>query len=61
MIELLSAFGLVLVIEGILWAAFPGTAMKMLQTASQMPEQTLRTIGLSVVAAGVLLVWLVRG
>lgn len=61
MSELLSALGLVLVIEGLLWAAFPGMAVKLLQTASQMPEQTLRTIGLSVLAAGVLLVWLVRG
>lgn len=61
MIELLSAFGLVLVIEGLLWAAFPGTALKLLETASRMPEQTLRTVGLSVLAAGVLIVWLVRG
>ena len=61
MSELISALGLVLVIEGVLWAAFPGMAVKMLQTAAQMPEQTLRTVGLSVVAAGVILVWLVRG
>jgi uncharacterized protein len=61
MSELLSALGLVLVIEGILWAAFPHMALKMLQTASQMPEQTLRVVGLSVLAGGVILVWLVRG
>lgn len=61
MSELFSALGLVLVIEGIVWAAFPGKALKMLQTASQVPEQKLRTIGLSVLAAGVVLVWLVRG
>ncbi len=61
MSELISAIGMVLVIEGIVWAAFPGMALKMLQTASQTPEQTLRTIGLSVLAAGVLVIWLVRG
>lgn len=61
MSELISTVGLVLVIEGLVWAAFPGTAIRLLQTASQVPEQTLRTIGLSVLAAGVLLVWLVRG
>ena len=61
MSELFSALGLVLVIEGLVWAAFPGSALKMLQSASRMPEQTLRTIGLSVLAGGVLLVWLARG
>jgi uncharacterized protein len=61
MSELFSALGLVLVVEGLIWAAFPGTATRLLETASKMPEQTLRTIGLSVLAAGVILVWLVRG
>ena len=61
MSELISALGLVLVIEGVAWAAFPGMATRMLEAASKMPEQTLRTAGLSVLATGVLLVWLVRG
>lgn len=61
MTELFSALGLVLVIEGLVWAAFPGSALRMLQSASQLPEQTLRTIGVSVLAAGVVLVWLARG
>ena len=61
MSELISALGLVLVIEGVVWAAFPGMATRMLSAATKMPEQTLRTAGLSVVATGVLLVWLVRG
>ena len=61
MTELFSALGLVLVIEGLIWAAFPGQALRMLQSASHLPEQTLRTIGLSVLAVGVILVWLVKG
>ena len=61
MTELISALGLVLVIEGLVWAAFPGAAMRMLRAATQMPEQTLRIIGLSVLAAGVLLVWSIKG
>ncbi len=61
MSELISAVGLVLVIEGVVWAAFPGAAMRLLQAASKLPEQTVRTFGLSVLAVGVLLVWLVRG
>ena len=61
MSELFSALGLVLVIEGLIWAAFPGQALRMLLSASHLPEHKLRTIGLSVLAAGVLLVWLVKG
>ena len=61
MSELISALGLVLVVEGLVWAAFPGTAMRMLEAASHLPDQTLRTIGLSVLATGVVLVWLVKG
>ena len=61
MIELLSALGLVLVIEGIVWAAFPKLALRMLQAAADTPEQSLRTVGTIVAVAGVLLVWLVRG
>jgi len=59
--DLLVGFALVLVIEGLLWAAFPSLAMKMLVTAAETPEQTLRVAGTVAVAAGVLLVWAVRG
>ena len=61
MSEFIIAIGLVLVIEGLIWAAFPSAALKMLQSASQMPEQTLRAGGTVVLAFGVLLVWIVRG
>ena len=61
MSELFSALGLVLVIEGLVWAAFPETALRMLKAAANVPQQTLRTIGVSVLATGVLLVWLAKG
>jgi uncharacterized protein YjeT (DUF2065 family) len=61
MSDLLVGVGLVLVIEGVLWAAAPGMAMSLLRTAAETPEQTLRAAGAFAVAAGVLLVWLVRG
>jgi uncharacterized protein YjeT (DUF2065 family) len=61
MSDLLAAAGLVLVIEGLLWAASPRLALKLALSASQMPEGTLRLIGAGAVAAGVLVVWLVRG
>ena len=61
MSELISAVGLVLVIEGLVWAAFPNAALRMLKAAANVPDQTLRVIGVSVLAAGVLLVWLAKG
>ena len=61
MVDLLVAVGLVLVIEGLLWALAPGFGRRMLDAASKMPESSLRTAGAVAVAAGVLIVWLVRG
>lgn len=61
MVDLLVAVGLVLVIEGLLWALAPSFGKRMLDAASQMPESSLRMAGAAAVAAGVLIVWLVRG
>lgn len=61
MVDLVVAFGLVLVIEGLLWALAPGLGRRMLEAASEMPDTTLRTAGAVAVGAGVLVVWLVRG
>ncbi len=61
MSDLAVAIGLVLVIEGLLWALAPGFGRRMLDAASQMPESSLRAAGAFAVAAGVLIVWLVRG
>jgi uncharacterized protein len=61
MSDLAVGIGLVLVIEGLLWALAPGFGRRMLDAAAQMPESNLRTAGAAAVAAGVLIVWLVRG
>ena len=61
MSDLLTAFGLVLVIEGLLWALAPRFGRRMLEAASEMPENSLRIAGAGAVAAGVVIVWLVRG
>ncbi len=61
MSDLAVALGLVLVIEGLLWAAAPDFAVRLLHTAAEAPPQALRTVGFAAVAAGVLVVWLVRG
>ena len=61
MSDLIAALGLVLVIEGSLYAAFPGGIKRMMVAAQQMPDQTLRSGGIAAVVVGVLVVWLVRG
>jgi uncharacterized protein YjeT (DUF2065 family) len=59
--DLVVAFGLVMVIEGLLWAAAPQLGLKLLAAAAEMPERTLRAAGAVAVAAGFVIVWLLRG
>ena len=59
--DFLTAVGLVLVIEGLLYAALPAMARRMAFEVSNIPESTLRRAGIMVLAAGVGMVWLVRG
>lgn len=61
MSDLLVAVALVLVFEGLLWAAVPQLGMKLLAAAAQTPEQTLRAAGVAAVLVGIVIVWLVRG
>lgn len=61
MSDLVAALGLVLVIEGLLWAAFPSLTMRILQAVGEAPEPALRLFGVGAIALGVLIVWLVRG
>ena len=61
MSDFVAAVGLVLVIEGLLWAAAPAMATRILHAAAEMPEQVLRLCGLLAIGLGVLIVWLVRG
>ena len=61
MSDLLVAVGLVLVFEGLLWAAAPQLGLKLLAAAAQTPEQTLRAGGAIAVVAGIVIVWLIRG
>lgn len=61
MTDALVALGLVLVIEGLLWAAVPNLGRRLLAAASAMPDQSLRVGGVVAIATGVGIVWLVRG
>jgi uncharacterized protein len=59
--DLIVGLGLVLVVEGLLWAAFPSAARHMLELAAATPEQRLRIGGTIAIVLGVAVVWLVRG
>lgn len=61
MSDLVAALGLVLVIEGLVWAAFPSLMTRILQTVAETPEPAMRLFGVASIALGVLIVWLVRG
>ena len=61
MSDLVAALGLVLVIEGLLWAAFPGMGTRLLQAMAESPEAVVRISGVFAIALGVAIVWFVRG
>lgn len=58
--DFLAAFGLVFVIEGLIFAAFPGHAKKAMISVVETPEPSLRMIGVGSAVIGVALVALVR-
>jgi hypothetical protein len=61
MSDLVVGIGLVLVIEGLLWALVPHLAERLLEAASTVPQNTLRIAGWCSVLIGLALVWLIRG
>jgi uncharacterized protein YjeT (DUF2065 family) len=60
MSDFLAAFGLVFVIEGLVFAAFPVQAKRAMASVMETPEMTLRVIGIGSAVIGLVLVWLVR-
>ncbi len=61
MTDLLAAFGLVLVLEGLIYGGLPGFAKRLAAEVLTIPESALRIGGIAAMAAGVVIVWLVRG
>jgi uncharacterized protein YjeT (DUF2065 family) len=59
--DFVAALGLVLVIEGLVYGGFPELAKRLATEVHATPEHVLRIAGLAAIAAGVGLVWLVRG
>ncbi|MFO0995007.1 MAG: DUF2065 domain-containing protein [Hyphomicrobiales bacterium] len=60
MIEFATALGLVLVIEGLLYASAPGKLKQLMLQIQEIPDDALRVGGVAAIGIGVFVVWLVR-
>lgn len=54
---ILLAFGLVMVLEGLVYALAPSLVERMLEMLRAIPENAVRQIGALVVVAGLVLIW----
>ena len=61
MTDFIVALGLVFVIEGLMFSAFPGTAKRAMESVQQTPDGSLRIVGIVSAILGILLIWAVRG
>jgi uncharacterized protein YjeT (DUF2065 family) len=59
--DFLVALGLVLVIEGLTFAAFPGALRRAMAKLMEAPEAHLRTAGFVATVLGLIVVWMARG
>lgn len=60
MTDFIVALGLVLVIEGALFALLPRKAQEAMRSAAETPADVLRYVGLASAVAGVIVIWLAR-
>ena len=58
---ILTGVALVLIVEGLAYALAPSLVERMLEAMREMPLDLRRLIGLSSIAAGVAMLWLLRG
>lgn len=59
--DFLAALALAITLEGLLYFAFPQQMKRALQLILEMPVSTLRVVALASAAAGLVLLYLVRG
>ena len=59
--ELIIAIGLLLFIEGLLYALFPSKMKNMLKMIEKMPINQLRASGLTFAIIGFIIVWYLKG
>jgi uncharacterized protein YjeT (DUF2065 family) len=61
MSDFLVGLGLVLVIEGLVFAAFPASAKRAVASVLDTPDTALRVLGVGSAVVGLVVVWLIRG
>ncbi|MFZ5963349.1 DUF2065 domain-containing protein [Thalassococcus sp. BH17M4-6] len=59
--DILTGIGLVLVIEGLVYALAPSLVEQLLEALRAMPEDMRRNVGLGAVAVGVMFLWVAKG
>jgi uncharacterized protein YjeT (DUF2065 family) len=60
LLAILTAIGLVFVIEGVIYSLFPNGMKRMMVLALGVPAGRLRSMGLGMALFGFCIVWLVR-
>jgi Uncharacterized protein conserved in bacteria len=58
--DLVAALGLALVVEGILFAAFPDGMRRAMYEAAHSPSDRMRLVGILSAIAGLGIIWLIR-
>lgn len=59
--DFIVAIGLVLALEGLVFAAFPRAAKEAMASVLETPDQMLRIVGIVSAVVGILVIWFVRG
>jgi uncharacterized protein len=58
--ELLIGVGLLLVLEGLLFAAMPNWMRQAMKSVIGTPDNTLRAVGIGSAVLGLILIWVIR-
>ena len=61
MSDFVVALGLVFVIEGLVFSAFPATAKRAMESVQQTQDGSLRIVGIVSAVFGIFLIWAIRG
>jgi uncharacterized protein YjeT (DUF2065 family) len=61
MSDFIVALGLVFVIEGLVFCAFPAMCKRAMDSVQKTPDPALRTVGIASAIIGIVLIWAIRG
>jgi hypothetical protein len=61
MSDFIVALGLVFVLEGLVFSAFPAPAKRAMESVLRATDASLRFVGIFSAVLGIALIWLIRG